>query len=221
MRPRVFSLSSVESFDWKEGCFPLILKAKRDLPPSCRIISYFAVYGATKVLHTLKNTPKILLFALLLGASSIASAELVIGFVDTARAISESDEGKVLLEQIESELAEDQARLQSLQDELTSLQEKFETDREIMSDDERRRQRRSIEEKNSDLQYEFQKYQRELQERQQEVLQEMAPKVNAALADIIELEGMDVVFERQVATFVNPKHDITRRVTEKLNDKQE
>ena len=172
------------------------------------------------MLKTLKNTCKILFFALCLGASSIASAQLVIGFLDTARAISESDEGKALLEQIESELAEDQARLQALQDELTSLQEQFETDREIMSDDERRRQRRSIEEKNSDLQYEFQKYQRELQERQQEVLQEMAPKVNAALADIIELQGMDVVFERQVATFVNPKHDITRRITEKLNEKQ-
>ncbi len=172
------------------------------------------------MLKTPKNICTFLFFTLCLGASSIASAQLVIGFVDTARAISESDEGKALLEQIESELAEDQARLQALQDELASLQEKFETDREIMSDDERRRQRRSIEEKNSDLQYEFQKYQRELQERQQEVLQEMAPKVNAALADIIELQGMDVVFERQVATFVNPKHDITRRITEKLNEKQ-
>ncbi len=168
----------------------------------------------------LKSTAKLLFLALFLGASSIASAQLVIGFVDTARAISESDEGKALLEQIESELEEDQTRLQALQDELTGLQEKFETDREIMSDEERRRQRREIEEKNADLQYEFQKYQRELQERQQEVLQEMAPKVNAALADIIELEGMDVVFERQVATFVNPKHDITRRITEKLNEKQ-
>lgn len=172
------------------------------------------------MLKTCGNIGKLLSIALFLGVSSIASAQLVIGFVDTARAISESDEGKALLDQIETELAEDQARLQALQDELTSLQEKFETDREIMSDDERRRQRRSIEEKNSDLQYEFQKYQRELQERQQEVLQEMAPKVNAALADIIELEGMDVVFERQVATFVNPKHDITRRITEKLNEKQ-
>ena len=156
----------------------------------------------------------------LLGVSSAASAELVIGFIDTARAISESDEGKALLAQIESELAEDQARLEGLQEEFESLRGTLETDGEIMSDDERRRHQKTMEENRTDFQFELQKYQRELQERQQEVLEEMAPKVNAALADIIELEGMDVVFERQVATFVNPKHDITRRITEKLNEKQ-
>jgi len=155
-----------------------------------------------------------------LGVSSTASAQLVIGFIDTARAISESDEGKALLAQIESELAEDQAKLEGLRDEFQSLRDTLETDADIMSDDERRRHQKLMEDNRTDFQFELQKYQRELQERQQEVLEEMAPKVNAALADIIELEGMDVVFERQVATFVNPKHDITRRITEKLNEKQ-
>ena len=169
----------------------------------------------------LRSITKALSLVVLLGASSLACAELVIRFLDTARAISESDEGKALLEQIESELAEDQERLQGLQDEIQALREKLDTDGEIMSDEERRKHQRLIEENVTDFQYEAQKYQRELQERQQEVLNEMAPKVNAALADLIELEGMDVVFERQVATFVNPKHDITRRITEKLNEKQE
>jgi len=155
-----------------------------------------------------------------LGVSSTASAQLVLGFIDTARAISESDEGKALLAQIESELAEDQAKLEGLRDEFQSLRDTLETDADIMSDDERRRHQKLMEDNRTDFQFELQKYQRELQERQQEVLEEMAPKVNAALADIIELEGMDVVFERQVATFVNPKHDITRRITEKLNEKQ-
>jgi len=155
-----------------------------------------------------------------LGVSSTASAQLVLGFIDTARAISESDEGKALLAQIESELAEDQAKLEGLRDEFQSLRDMLETDADIMSDDERRRHQKLMEDNRTDFQFELQKYKRELQERQQEVLAEMAPKVNAALADIIELEGMDVVFERQVATFVNPKHDITRRITEKLNEKQ-
>ena len=169
----------------------------------------------------LKSIVTTLSLVLLLAASSVAASELVIGFLDTARAISESDEGKALLEQIESELAEDQERLQSLNDEFESMRDRLETDGEIMSDEERRKLQKLIEGNRTDFQYEAQKYQRELQERQQEVLNEMAPKVNAALADIIELEGMDVVFERQVATFVNPKHDFTRRVTEKLNQKQE
>ena len=38
--------------------------------------------------------------------------------------------------------------------------------------------------------------------------------------DLIELEGYDMIMERSQLRYVNSKHDITRRVTEKLNEKQ-
>ena len=43
---------------------------------------------------------------------------------------------------------------------------------------------------------------------------------NAVLKDIIDLEGYDVVMDRQAFLYVNPKHDITRKITELLNDKE-
>ena len=48
----------------------------------------------------------------------------------------------------------------------------------------------------------------------------MAPKLNAVLDDLVEIEGYDLVLQRGGLLYVNIKHDITRRVTEKLNEKQ-
>ena len=48
----------------------------------------------------------------------------------------------------------------------------------------------------------------------------MAPKFEAVLKDLIDLEDYDAVLPRQTLLWINPRHDITRRVTEKLNERQ-
>ena len=71
-----------------------------------------------------------------------------------------------------------------------------------------------------DFEFGANKLQKELQDRQQDVIRDMAPKLDAVLQDLIEIEGYDVVLQRRGLLYVNPKHDITRKVTEKLNEKQ-
>ena len=41
------------------------------------------------------------------------------------------------------------------------------------------------------------------------------------LKDLIELEGYDLIMERANLRYVNSKHDITRKVTEKLNENRQ
>ena len=71
-----------------------------------------------------------------------------------------------------------------------------------------------------DFEFGANKLQKELQDRQQDVIRDMAPKLDAVLQDLIEIEGYDVVLQRRGLLYVNSKHDITRKVTEKLNEKQ-
>jgi len=58
-------------------------------------------------------------------------------------------------------------------------------------------------------------------DRRQELLQQMVPKIDAVLKDLIELEGYDLIMERANLRYANSKHDITRRVTEKLNERRD
>ncbi len=159
------------------------------------------------------------LFGLLLAAGSVA-AELKVAVLDTQRALVESEEAKTLVERINRELKQEEADAKELNDEVRGLQEKLSKDGEVMSEQEKRKVQKDIENKQIDLQFMVNKLQKELNDRRQELLQQMVPKVDAVLKDLIELEGYDLILERGSLRYANPKHDITRKVTEKLNQKK-
>lgn len=159
------------------------------------------------------------MFMLLFAAGS-AAAELKIAVLDTQRALVESEEAQALLAQAQQELQAEQDQLQALNDEIVALSEQLQKDAEVMSPAEQRRMQKEIEDKQIDLQFLGNKLQKEVNDRRQELLQQMVPKIDVVLKDLIELEGYDMIMERGSLRYVNSKHDITRRVTEKLNEKQ-
>ena len=159
------------------------------------------------------------LSGLLFSTASVAE-DLNIAVLDTQRALVESEEAKTLVEKINRELKQEEADAKELNDEVRVLQEKLSKDGEVMSASEKRKTTKSIEDKQIDLQFMVNKLQKELNDRRQELLQQMVPKVDAVLKDLIELEGYDFILERGSLRYANPKHDITRKVTEKLNSKK-
>ena len=161
-----------------------------------------------------------LFLPLLILGSGVAVAELKIAVISVQQAISQSEEAKAKVEAMGEELEKDQTELQALSDEIKALNERLAKDAEVMSDSEQRRAQKDIEDKQLELQFGVQKLQKAAQDGQQEILREMSPKLNAVLKDIIDLEGYDVVMDRQAFLYVNPKHDITRKITELLNDKE-
>ncbi len=157
---------------------------------------------------------------LLVLVSGAAAAELKIAVLDTQRALLESEEAQALLAKAQQELQAEQDQLQALNDEIGELQRKLQTDGEVMSPTEQRKLQKDIENKQIDLQFLSNKLQKEVNDRRQELLQQIVPKIDVVLRDLIELEGYDMIMERGSLRYVNSKHDITRRVTEKLNEKQ-
>ncbi len=154
-------------------------------------------------------------------AAPAASAELKIVVLDTQRALVSTEEAQALMETAQNELKEEETEVNELGEEILGLQQQLEKDGEIMSPSEQRRIQKEIEDKQIDYQYLVNKLQKQLNDKRQELLQVMAPKLNAVLEDLIALEGYDLIMERANLRYVNPKHDITRRVTEKLNEKRE
>jgi len=157
---------------------------------------------------------------ILLLVAGTAAAELKIAVLDTQRALVESEEAKQLLSQAASELQAEETAVQTLGEEIMAIQEKLQTDGEVMSPTETRKMQKQIEDKQIDYQFQLNKLQKEVNDRRQELLQQMVPKIDAVLKDLIEVEGYDLIMERNSLRYVNSKHDITRKVTEKLNEKQ-
>jgi len=90
-----------------------------------------------------------------------------------------------------------------------------------MAASEKRKMQKDIEDMQIDLQFRSQKLQKEVQDKRQEILQALAPKFDKVLKDIIQVEQIDLIMAPQALQYANSKHDITRRVTEKLNEQRD
>ena len=146
-------------------------------------------------------------------------AQLNVAVVNTVQAIQQSEEATAFTEQLQQELAPEQTELQGLQQEINELRQRVQDEGDVMSADEQRKVARDIENKQIDLEFRAQKLQKDVQDRQQELIQVMGPKVQAIVNDMVEVERYDLVFERSNVGYVNPRHDITAKVTEKLNER--
>ena len=149
--------------------------------------------------------------------ASMASAEMKIVVLDPARAILGSDQAKVLVEAARKEMQPDQDELNELAEELQAKQKKLQTDLEILSDNEKRKIAKEIENMQADAQFASQKLQKYAQDKNQEILQSLAPAYEKVLNEIIEIDQIDLILSPTALTYANKKHDITKKVTERLN----
>lgn len=154
-------------------------------------------------------------------ASVAAQAEMKIVVLDSVRAILESDEAKILAEAANKEMEVEQKQLREMAEKMQALNGKLQTDGEVMSNTETRKVQKDIEDMQIDLQFRGQKLQKEVQDKRQEILQELAPKFDKVLKDIISVDQIDLIMAPNALQYANSKHDITRRVTEKLNEQRD
>ena len=90
-----------------------------------------------------------------------------------------------------------------------------------MSGPERRKAIKDLEDMQADLQFGNQKLQKQTQDKRQEIIQAMAPKYEKVLNDLIQIDQIDLILSHNQLHYTNAKHDISRRVTEKLNEASE
>ena len=155
----------------------------------------------------------------LIAIAPTASAELNIAVVDVNEAVSQTQEAKDFLAQVQQELAPDQERIRELTAEKSRIEQRVERDGEVLSEEERLRLSEEYDRITSDLRYRAENYQKALERRRNELLRRMGPRVQAALDDLVQLETYDLVVPANTVIYANQKHDITRKLTERLDEK--
>ena len=169
-------------------------------------------------MHIKQRILTILAISVMAFTAPVAFAEVKIGVVDVQNAILQSEEAKRLLQQIQDEFKGDQETLLQIRTEGTALAERLGKDGEVMSVPNRRNLERQIQSINADLNYSGTKYQRNIEERQAELFQGINEKVQKAIEEIVLAEDFDLILQRQTALYVGDLYNITRKVTEKLNE---
>ncbi|NKB97520.1 MAG: hypothetical protein GKR90_03325 [Pseudomonadales bacterium] len=161
----------------------------------------------------------VLLSALCL--ASAAHAEMKIVVLDTVRAILETEEAKVLIEAAGKEMEPEQDEVKGLAEQRQALIDKVRKDGEVMSNTEQNQIQKDIEALEIDLQFLSQKLQKTVQDKRQEILVALAPKFEKVRNDLIQVEGFDMIIAPNALVYVNPKNDITKKITERMNEQSD
>lgn len=165
-----------------------------------------------------KNILSIVVLGLGVIASTTAIAELKLAFVDVDRAVASSEAAKELLTQLQGEFSTDEDTIKSIQTDAAVLLQRLQKDGEVMSEDEKRRLQQEIESLNNDFVYQRQKLQKEVAARQSELFAGTEVKVRKAIEELVLENDYDMILPRAAALYVGELYDVTRKVTEKLNE---
>lgn len=175
--------------------------------------------GRGKGKGNLKPVITVCLLALIPG---LASAELNLALLDLEKAVFETTKGAKFIEKLGEDLKPQRDEAERIAKEIRSLQDKYRVDEAVMSDRQKQDMEKRIANLSTDLQAIQQKFQRERQSRMNDFAQDMLPKAREVIDNLIKVEGYDMVMIRnpqdQIFYYVNPRNDITAKVTEKLNE---
>ena len=147
-----------------------------------------------------------------------AAQDAKIGILNAIQALFNSDAARVVQEELEQEFAQDEQRATELTEELTALQEQYQQNEAVMSEDEVRRMNSDAQDLQVQLQLIQERVQTALQEKNQEFVQSMQEELTQAVMDVVAEGGFDLILNTESAPYFAPVLDITARVTAKLNE---
>lgn len=167
-------------------------------------------------MKTVKNL--IVVLSLALFSQGIYAQDTKIGVLNALQALFNSDAARIVQEELEQEFNQDQTRANDLTDQLQNLQEEYQQNEAVMTEDEVRRMNSNAQDLQVQLQLIQERVQAALQEKNQEFLQSMQEELAAAVTDVVAEGGFDLILNVDSAPYFAPVLDITARVTAKLNE---
>ena len=150
---------------------------------------------------------------------SLAWAQGKIAVVNVQEAILQTDVAQKRLATVRNseDYKSDKAEFDRLKDEFDVLVKKLQTDMAVMSQEQQITARQKLTTKQGDLEHVSGKLQQAEQSAGQSILQEMSPKVQEVLRELIATEGIGLLLQRSSVIHADAGYSITAKVTDKLN----
>lgn len=148
-----------------------------------------------------------------------AFAQGKIAVVNLQEAILQTDLAQKRLAEVRSQedYKADKAEFERLKKEFEELAKKFQKDSAVMSQEQQIAARNKLASKQADLEHVTGKLQQAEQQAGQSLLQEMSPKVQQVLRELITTEGIGLLLQQQAVIHADAGYNITAKVTDKLN----
>lgn len=147
---------------------------------------------------------------------SALAQDFRIGFVNTDRIFREATIAKSAQTKLEAEFSKREKELDGIGAQLKTASERFERDAPTLSETQRSTRQRQLVDQDREFQRKRREFQEDLNVRKNEELQGVLERANRVIKQVAEAEKYDLVI--QEAVYINPKHDITEKVINGLNN---
>jgi len=162
---------------------------------------------------------KIALTVLALALPGLGWAQGKIAVVNLEQAILQTDLAQKRLADVraQEDYKSDKEEFDQLKEEFDELVKDFQKDAAVMSPEQQMAARKKLQSKQSDLEHVTGKLQEAEQAAGQALLQEMSPRVQEVLRELIATEGIGLLLQRGSVIHADAGYSITAKVTDKLN----
>lgn len=154
-----------------------------------------------------------------LAMPGLAQAQGKIAVVDLQAAILQTDmaQQRIAAVRAQEDYKSDKAEFDRLKTEFDDLVKQLQNDMAVMSQEQQMAARKRLQSKQADLEHVTGKLQQAEQQAGQALLQEMSPRVQDVLRDLITTEGIGLLLQRGSVIHADAGYSITAKVTDKLN----
>ena len=168
-----------------------------------------------------KTLVLVLVAGLFAAAPMGAIAADKVAVVDIARAIFGSDEAQAKLKQAEqgADFVSLKAKYESSAADLQALAKEAESKRLTWSQEQAVEHQKKMEYAKADAELAGRKIQAEQQQLQQSILQELGPKAQEALQEVVKEEGVTILLRAESVMIASPESNLTAKVADRLNQK--
>ncbi len=170
----------------------------------------------------MRITPVLAALALAIALPVAArAAEAKIGYVNLQQAVGEVEEGKAARETLKKEFDQKQKMLDDKQNELKRMKDDLDKQMVVMSDDAKREKAMEFERKVQEMQQVYVQMQKDLSDREREMMKVIFDKMESVIKDIAAAEGYNYVFEQQNAGLMvaPPGANMTQELVRRYNAK--
>ena len=162
---------------------------------------------------------KVAIAVLALSVPTLGWAQGKIAVVDLNEAIMQTDFAQKRMAEVrdQEDYKADKTEYDRLQSELDELVKKFQKDAAVMSQEQQVAARQKLASKQGDLEHVTGKLRQVEQVAGQALFQEMAPKVQEVLREIIAKESIGLLLQRSSVIHADASYSVSAKVTDKLN----
>ncbi|MDI6781560.1 MAG: OmpH family outer membrane protein [bacterium] len=143
-------------------------------------------------------------------------AEVNIGLVDTKSVFENHPKAKTARESMEQDIAKFQDTFQAKQEEIKALKEKLDSTALLLSDEEKEKQKKVINDKIADIMNYKEDVSAEIEANEQRLTKEIVDDIYAAISEIAKNKNLQLVIEKGSTLYAATGLDLTNDVMEMI-----